>query len=274
MFMRTILCPVDFSETSIKALLYAYDIALATDAGLFLLHTYHIPGVVPLMEGHRQPEWEVHLSYEREALEKMDNLIYWLNKIHAPAQVKAVYKTVLAFAVDEIVKTAYEQDIDLIVLGTKNTRDLKSIFSGTNTVRVIEETHCPVCVVPASAPYASIKHILYTPHQTQPQETLFVNGLTKAFHAALTLIPVREKTLAASHQAQAMSGTGSAADNLPPLFNQVVDSGQPIQQTITTFVREHPATLLVISAGRRHLLDEVMAAQVSPPLHAPVLILQ
>src|SRR5690349_21428231 len=100
MNMRTILCPFDFSETSTKALLYAYDIALATGASLFLLHTYHIPRVVPLMEGYQQPEQEVHITYEREAFEKMDNLIKWLNKIYAPAAIKAVCKTVSNFAVD------------------------------------------------------------------------------------------------------------------------------------------------------------------------------
>ncbi len=269
-----ILCPIDFSENSTKVLLFAYDIALATGAELFLLHTYHIPKVVPLMEQYQHPEMEAHITYEREATEKLENLMNWLNKIHAPATVKAVYRIGSAFAVDEIVKASYEQAIDLIVLGTKYTKDLKSIFFGSTIVRVIEETHCPVLVIPAAAPYAKINHLLFTSHQIPQQEMLLINELAKAFNAQVTLMLMREKSMAASHGAQANSGNDDASENTQFQFNQVLNTGQDIQRSISSFMEEHSSTLLAISANRRHLLDEVNTGQLSYPLYTPVLILQ
>lgn len=270
--MRTILCPIDFSETSIKALLYAYDIALATGASLSLLHTYHIPRVVQLMKAYPQPDLEAHITYEREALEKMDNLISWLNKIYAPAAVKSFYKTVSSFAVDEIIKTAYEQYVDLIVLGTKNTKDLKSIFFGTNTVRVIEETHLPVLVVPALATYTTISHMLYISHQSHKQEIQFANNFAKVFNASVTLVHMQEKNLAASHQSQAIAA-GTLPAKAQQLYGDVISSGKSIQQTISDFTNEHASSMLAISASRRQLLDEVISEKNPCPLHMPVLIL-
>ncbi|MDO1445413.1 universal stress protein [Rhodocytophaga aerolata] len=272
--MQTILCPIDFSENSTKVLLYAYDIALATGAELFLLHTYHIPRVVPLMEQYQHPEVEAHITYEREAREKLENLMNWLNKIHAPATVKAVYKIGSAFAVDEIVKTTYEQGVDLIVLGTRYIKDLKSIFFGSTIVRVIEETHRPVLVIPAAAPYAKINHLLFTSHQFPQQEMLLIKELAKAFEAQVTLMLMREKSMAASHGAQAISGNDDTSENTQFQHTQVLHTGHDIQRSISSFMEEHPSTLLAISASRRHLLDEVNAGQASYPLYTPVLILR
>jgi nucleotide-binding universal stress UspA family protein len=276
--MKTILCPTDFSENCIKSLLYAYDIALQSGAELLLLHTYHIPRIVPLMEGFQQPELGMHLTYEREVTEKMDNLLNWLNKIYAPASVRARYKLVSNFATDEIIKTTYDQDVDLIVMGTKS-KDLKDIFLATNTVRVIEETPCPLLVVPDAALYTKISHILYTSHNPRKEEISCVRSFAKAFNASVTLLHIPHQALAVTHQAQAISGNDLLADKLPDIFNDIISTKQNIQKAISSFIADKPSALLAISAYRRNLLHEVVAAsntsgQISHSLHTPVLILK
>ena len=61
---RQILCPVDFSESSLHALAYAIDIAAEADARLTLLHVVEIPPVV----SQEPTVFEFDLSRIREAV--------------------------------------------------------------------------------------------------------------------------------------------------------------------------------------------------------------
>jgi nucleotide-binding universal stress UspA family protein len=274
--MRTILCPVDFSETSITAMLYAYDIAVKSGAQLYLLHTYHIPKVVALRGQHQQTEQNTYLSYEREAGDKLDNLMNWLNKIHAPSSVNATYRVVSNFALDEIVKASYETEADLIVMETTFVSNLKDIFYGTHTVRVIEETHRPVLVVPASAQYTKISHILYTTQadKNQVAEAIYVSEFARFFEAKVAILPVQTSAMASKHQAQSMAEAHMPAGNFPEENNYIVDPAKSIQDTIEIFLKENPSALLAISAHRKQLLEEVTSGNCSQPLHTPVLVLQ
>lgn len=58
-------------------------------------------------------------------------------------------------------KTAENQYIDLIIMGTKGATGIKEILFGTNTVHVIKKAKCPVIAVPASFNYETPKKILF-----------------------------------------------------------------------------------------------------------------
>ena len=48
---------------------------------------------------------------------------------------------------DEVVKYAYEHDVDLIVMGTRGIRGFKKLRLGSVSERVLKLAHCPVMVV-------------------------------------------------------------------------------------------------------------------------------
>jgi universal stress protein A len=140
--LKRILLPVDFSESSRKALEYALSFARQFNAEMLLLHV--IETVVP-----PSPEMVV---LESEALtaklhaEAAKRLSEWRKQVASQASVKAVVRNGIS-AHREIVDAARENNVDLIILGTHGRTGLAHLFIGSTAERVVRHAPCPVLVV-------------------------------------------------------------------------------------------------------------------------------
>lgn len=141
---RRILCPIDFSDSSLAALEHAIAMAEEADAQLTLLHVTEIPTAMteqPFVE-------DVDLSRLRQdavddAREKLDMLI--------PEEARA-YCTVDTVVVEgrayrEILRRATEKKTDVIVMGVHGRGALDLLLFGSTTHHVIRESTCPVLIV-------------------------------------------------------------------------------------------------------------------------------
>jgi nucleotide-binding universal stress UspA family protein len=142
---RRILCSVDFSEGSLRALEYAVTLAEEADARLTVLHVIEVPPELrenPLAEGFDVDR--VRAEAEARSLHHLRELI--------PQQART-YSTVETAvregaAYHEILKVAAEQGVDLIVMGVQGRGALDLLLFGSNTARVTRTATCPVLIVP------------------------------------------------------------------------------------------------------------------------------
>jgi nucleotide-binding universal stress UspA family protein len=142
---RRILCSVDFSEGSLRALEYAVTLAEEADARLTVLHAIEVPPELredPLAEGFDVDR--VRAEAEARSLHHLRELI--------PQQART-YSTVETAvregaAYHEILKVAAEQGVDLIVMGIQGRGALDLLLFGSNTARVTRTATCPVLIVP------------------------------------------------------------------------------------------------------------------------------
>ena len=137
---KRILCPIDFSESSMKALSYGVSLAQEADAQLLVMHA--IEGFSDLVHW-KQPNPLV-LEYlrisEKEALAQLRSAIpkeasTWCQ----PEEVLATGK-----AYREILRVARECDVHLIVMGVHGRNPLDLIFLGSTTNQVVRAATCPV----------------------------------------------------------------------------------------------------------------------------------
>ena len=135
---RRILCPVDFSPASERALAHAVAWAKAFDAELQVLHV-----IVDVREDpHAAPLYEGVLR-ARSALES------WIER-HGASDL-ASRGVVRATSVGScIAEHAARAGIDLVVLGSHGRRGFRSRLLGTECERVAREAPCPVLVIPAA----------------------------------------------------------------------------------------------------------------------------
>jgi universal stress protein A len=154
--IRNILCPVDFSEFSKRAIRYASEIAGHFGARLIVQHTVPVPTAL-IPEGPAVISTEEMLQMSREEAKK---------EIHAmisESGVETKYVLVVVNAgdgKDHIVKTVGEQNIDLVVMGTHGHKGLSRLVLGSVAEHIIHEiVFCPVLVV--SRPQAG-----FIAHQT------------------------------------------------------------------------------------------------------------
>ncbi|MBK8847422.1 MAG: universal stress protein [Bacteroidetes bacterium] len=91
----------------------------------------------------------------------------------------------------EVTDFAKENNVSLIVLGTKGASGLQKIFMGSNAAAVINKSEIPVITVPEFAHVSSMKHIVYaTDLANMSDEMKVLVPLAELFDATLNIIHV------------------------------------------------------------------------------------
>lgn len=140
--IRCIVCPVDFSEPSERALEWAADLARDFGAALHLVHVYQLP-VYALPDGAviAGPEFTTRVTSE-------------LTKSLAARAEKhgiASERTHLVEGVPwrEIIRMTEELGAEIIVMGTHGRTGLRHLLMGSVAERVVRTSPVPVVTVPS-----------------------------------------------------------------------------------------------------------------------------
>jgi len=131
--IRTILVPIDFSETSDHALSYAIDLAGRLGSKLILVHALHVQSLMT-------PSGEWWEGVRSAALEGLE-----VARQRAEAEGK-ICETQLSdlYPVDAILEAATKFSADLIVMGTHGRSGLAHMVLGSVTERTLRQAPCPV----------------------------------------------------------------------------------------------------------------------------------
>ncbi|MEC7522763.1 MAG: universal stress protein [Myxococcota bacterium] len=139
--IRRIICPVDFSEPSEKALDYAIELAAKFGADVQAIHAYQLP-VYALPDGAMMagPEFTTKVT---------DELQKALKELSArKSGVKLETHLVEGIPYKEVVRMTEELDADLVVMGTHGRTGLKHLLLGSVAERVVRSSKVPVITVP------------------------------------------------------------------------------------------------------------------------------
>jgi universal stress protein A len=138
--LKEILVPIDFSECSKKAILYAIPFARQFNASITLMHVLNVNfgggefGVLDVSMIENQMRESAH--QQLEALLK--DLPGDLNKTTLLRSGRPAY---------EIVEAAKRLDTDLIIISTHGHTGLKHVFLGSTAENVVRYAPCPVLTV-------------------------------------------------------------------------------------------------------------------------------
>lgn len=140
--MRRILFPTDFSEAAESAEREAARLAGASGAELVLLH---VASEAPLWGEtlYTAKVRDVFESQRRWAEDALAVRVAALAAAGVPA--RAVVRSGVAW--EEIVRTAADEQADMIVIGTHGRTGLERIFLGSVAERVLRQAPCPVLTV-------------------------------------------------------------------------------------------------------------------------------
>jgi nucleotide-binding universal stress UspA family protein len=159
--IRRILCPVDFSESSRRALEYALDLARRRGIEVAVLH----------VAARTLPPLSALAAYASAALESgvrerlRRDLLEELRRFVQPAAqgVGVTYAVEDGSVVGSIVEMA--DQTDLLVLGTHGHGEVEGLILGSVAEKVLHRAPCPVLTVPRAAvarsgASATFQHIL------------------------------------------------------------------------------------------------------------------
>src|SRR4030042_294894 len=143
--MERILLATDFSENSKWALTYALSFAKQYKAKLFILHVI------------QQPSYPLGM-YAEISFDAMDKFNRNVSEVTAKEMnsfceselkdfqnFEAIIVNGIPFL--EIIRTAREKEVDLIVVGTHGRTGLDHVLFGSTAEKVVRKAHCPVLSV-------------------------------------------------------------------------------------------------------------------------------
>ena len=131
----TILCPVDFSDTSSRALQYASSLAKETDARLILLHVVEGVTEPPDLDMHAQfnvPEY--HRYLKEDAMTRLKTAIPDEARLGRSEE-----RVTSGKPFREILRVAAETNADLIVMGVHGRGAVERWVFGSTTHHVLRE---------------------------------------------------------------------------------------------------------------------------------------
>lgn len=138
--VKRILIPFDFSETSNLILRHACEMAKKMGAEIYLLHiveTSTFPGFIAhAFSGFEKKIEETSNTKLQEVADEIQSS-HGI-KVHIITETGKIYK--------RIVHAAKQAHIDVIMMGTHGEAG-SSYSIGSNTTRVVQESHCPVIAI-------------------------------------------------------------------------------------------------------------------------------
>ncbi len=268
--IERILCPVDFSEYSIRAYDYAYSLAKHYGAKLVIEHVVQpITVTYPYYGFPDVTAYDVYWNISSDAEKRLRDLA----RSHAVNGVRPEWVVDKGVAPDAILSAAEERDASLIVMGTHGRRGLDRLAVGSVTERVMRRARCPVLAVRKPAhdfispdasgdPVRLQKILLCTDFSAHSERALdYALSLAQEYNAELTLLHVLEDMSPAKNLLAATSEAMRALEEAVPRdagnwcrVKCLVRMGKPYQEIIQ-LAQEEQSDLVVLGVRGRNALD-------------------
>lgn len=160
---RHLLIPTDFSENSWNALKYALSIFRNEYCNFHLLHVCNANGLIDpeMATMYVSQTVAVEKDVRTEAKAKLKELVRKIDLDFRTPKHNFITHVACGFLIECIREKVIENEIDLIIMGTKGASGLKEAIVGSNTGDVITRVKCPVLVIPELAKYQTPKEIAF-----------------------------------------------------------------------------------------------------------------
>ncbi len=185
--MKTILVPIDFSDEAMNACKVAASIAKKTGSKIILLHMLDIPtdAIDPLESDITRGGGQTILYMKgiKRRFEKLKKEPFF-DGIEITENVK-FHK-----AFEGVIEESKDNNVDLIVMGSQGATGLKEMLVGSNTEKVVRQSHIPVLVIKQDVENFKINNIIFASDFSEKSKKYFQNVINFAdiFNAKLHLL--------------------------------------------------------------------------------------
>lgn len=155
--IKNILVPIDFSDYSKSALKYAVDFAKNFNAKMHLIYVVEPIIYPPDFSMGQIAMPSVNTEMDERAKEELNKLA----KQEIPPEITCniIIKTGKPFV--EIIETAAEKDVDLIIIATHGHSGVEHILFGSTAEKVVRKAPCPVLTLREPVKGFQFKEELY-----------------------------------------------------------------------------------------------------------------
>jgi nucleotide-binding universal stress UspA family protein len=278
--MRKILIPTDFSENANNAIEFAVNLFKYDVSEFYIMHVYQddiYANELALTKANLNKAKAVAKKNSENALDKIVKNItaFSPNPRHTLHTISA--NNLLIEEADDIVD---EQNIDLIIMGTKGKTNNKKITFGSNTLQVLKYVQCPVLAIPENYKYTQPKNILFPTNYVIPfkrRELKLLCEIASPYRAIIDVLYISESEKLSMRQGD--NQTFLKEILYQNKINFRIEKSKHIINTIYKYIKANHVDMLVMVNTRHSFLENILFQsttidELSLNLDIPFLVLQ
>ncbi|MCO4818681.1 MAG: universal stress protein [Bacteroidetes bacterium] len=264
--MRTIVCPVDFSEISENAANYAARVARDLDAEVVIAHAQH----VPVLDVHTPPS-TVKDMMDQQQLDNSRKLDGLASKLKTSVGGNIRTWQTFGLVVDMIREIEAESAIYLVIMGTKGVNNPFDKWIGTTSSDVMQRCEIPMIIVPDGSVYTGWPKAGYATDFTMESDNAILDfqELVRPFNSTLNIIHVSNKKVNADEML-------AVVKHFEPNANVDTIAGEDIASELNDYVWENDLQLIGLKRHKRGFINNLFHKSISKELamtsKMPVLI--
>ncbi|MDH5598435.1 MAG: universal stress protein [Cyclobacteriaceae bacterium] len=192
--MSKILCPVDFSDTSLNALEYASKIANVQGAVLIIYHVFTDKDYNKIVG-----EEEVAKTFKEQVADiktKIETLAREIKEMEENSNMLDCYGVLdMGKLSTKILEKVNEESISLIVMGTTGFGKTSGLGIGSNTTHILEKANIPLLCIPDGSVYNDFKTLIYATDIEEEDKIMIQNVVSFAtyFSSSIKVVHVNHK---------------------------------------------------------------------------------
>jgi nucleotide-binding universal stress UspA family protein len=188
--IKNIIVPTDFSVTARNAYHYAKKLAESIDAAVTVVHVneaFMPMNGAPILRDERESTEAVMESFIADE-ETMESWVMVQNKVKT--------RVMKGDLVEEIVELSKGDGTDLIVIGMTGLQDWMTKIVGSASIKIANQSYCPVLLVPHDAKWHSIDRLMYASdyHSATPKMIQNTIDFSLPFQSQLHFVHIEDST--------------------------------------------------------------------------------
>lgn len=260
--MKSILVPIDFSETSDNALLYAVNLAKYLSANLILFHVTTTPvftneNDVLAYSMHDSMESSKEVLIDKAKQLKLENVFEGnVQTVVEAGDFESSFYDCLA-----------SYPIDLVVMGiTEHSSKIGQFVFGSNAVTISKESNVPVFIIPRVCTYKKINNIAYASeydvHVAEQSGLIQIKYIVSLFDANLSVLHVIPDNHMLN-EIEAMTDLYIEQKLENTNHKTFILSEKKVSVALTDFINHHDVDIIVLEQKKHSFMHDLIYPSVT-----------
>lgn len=190
---------------------------------------------------------------------QLESILREINKISPNP--RHTYKVVSAnnLLLEESDKIVDDENIDIIVMGTRGKTNDEKLTFGSHTLQVLRYVQCPVLAIPKNYRYTKPKHILFPTNYMIPykrRELKLVCEMAAPYRAKIDLLYISKSSKLSMRQDD--NRDFMKAELCKNEINFKTINGKNIVKSINKYIADNPIDMLVMVNTRHSFFENLL----------------
>jgi len=277
--MRKILIPTDFSENAINALDYALELFKYDTCEFYIMHAYQDEIYSDKALLTRETMDEVTRIINTTSQLNLEDVKKHINKVSPNPRHAYHMISANSMLIDETDKIVDEENIDIIVMGTRGKTNDRKLTFGSHTLQVLKYVQCPVLAIPENYKYSQPKHVVFPTNYLIPykrRELKLLCEMVSPYRAEIDMLYISKSKKLSLRQEDNQNFIKEELHKNTIYFKTVNDKN--ITNAIYTYIKENEVDMLVMVNTRHSFFENILfnskVDKISLHINIPFLTLQ